>query len=1664
MAAPPPARNSRQAADTRPLHHLLDARAEHSPETLVYRHLLDGETEGALQTYRDIRQHAGALAHAILETGSTGKPVIIIQPPGPDFITALFACWYAGAIAIPAYPPRGKRHKQRLLAILRDSGADTLVGSPGDFQLPGVRHILTSGSAPARTDTRLPDVDPRQPCLLQYTSGSTAEPKGVMLSHHNFRSHFKSLACYRDFKLTSAVSWLPPYHDMGLVLKILYAFEAGIPLTLMSPDHFIQRPVRWLEAIHNFRGELSGSPNFALEACLNAATPDDIARLDLSCWKIAPLGAERIRPDTLDRFARTFAPCGFSPGVFRPGYGLAESTLILTAWQDTGPPTSIAHPTAGRLLTSGTPLPGVEIRIANPQTGETTAPGETGEIRAKSPVIASGYWNRPEQSAAVFGSPHPELKTGDLGFIRDGHLYISGRIKDLIIIDGINIFPDDVESAILAAIPEISAAAAFSSDAGKSESLTLALETATRDSARLRSLCSSIRETLAESLEIPVARTVFVRNGLLPRTTSGKLQRNACKQALESASLKLVFDEAAAHPAPTPTPAITPDFVVECVAAVTGHPRITPQDDLASLAISSLDATRITALIRSRTGRNLSIHQAFSAPSFTTLAGTLAAAGTTGSGLPDPTATRALTHSQERMWFLRQFDPHSAAYHVFGALELSPAIDLPKLQAAFRQTVSRHDILLSRHCLENNLPAVTVAPDTVPSLTVEPSTGDPAPVLKRFATRPFDLESEPPIRALLIQRPDHRHILAVCAHHIAADGWSMRILTAELGRIYHALLEDRPHRLPAAPSYLAYASSHRAWIESGAADPQITHWKNLLAGHPGLINLPTDFPRPKHPSSLGGIAETPLPAALVEQIAALAKTHRATPFMVHLAAFLVLLEQHGAGTDNIVAIPVANRNHHQTENLVGTLVNTLPFRFQLRPDTSFSTLLEHVKHATLDMLANQDAPFEKIIEAVQPERSGEHAPLAQVMFDHQEIPVADGWPHSAECRHFPTHRGASQFDLSLLLTSFASHQQLAFEYRADLFKPATAGKLLDRLLTLLQRACSTPATPVNQLSCLTSDDLAFLTSSSCGPSRPDFPAQTVPALIAARAAKHPARTAVTSADNALDYREISTLSSHIAAHLRTRGIRPGDRVAVLLDRDHLLPAALLAIWKTGAAYVPLDRANPPERLRLILDDQHPVAVLVAPDLASHLPATTSAIHFDRTLIAATDPQPDHPTQPDQTAYVIYTSGSTGTPKGVSVSHAALANFILSMAETPGFTEADRLLAVTTVSFDISLLELFLPLAIGGSLELLPSAKAADGHALLKQLSRSAATVMQATPATWRLMLDAGWKGSPHLKILCGGEAIDPTLAARLVTMGAQLWNLYGPTETTVWSSQWRVPAHPQHIRIGRPIANTGLHVLSPDRRTLPPGVPGNLWISGAGLAQGYWKNPTLTAERFAGIHPLPDQSTRAYHTGDIARWHPDGTLECLGRSDGQVKIRGFRVELGEIESILASHPDIAQAKAALRGPDPASPRLVAWIRNRDPDRHTPPAGIRDFLAARLPSYMRPADIGVVPTFPLNSSGKVDVSNLPDPQTRTPQPQSLTRTETRVIAIWSQLLNRPAILPDDNWFHIGGHSLLALRLFARLHSDLGVRLPLSAILDHPTPRSLSFFIDKNIPPG
>ncbi|MFG1951744.1 amino acid adenylation domain-containing protein [Micromonospora sp. NPDC048830] len=1030
------------------------------------------------------------------------------------------------------------------------------------------------------------------------------------------------------------------------------------------------------------------------------------------------------------------------------------------------------------------------------------------------------------------------------------------------------------------------------------------------------------------------------------------------------------------------------------------------------------------------------------------------------------------SYGQRRLWFLDMLEPASAtSYTEHGALRIAGGLDVAALRAAVAAMVRRHETLRTGLVLVDGEPVQAVATElTVPVQEVDATGRVPAGAdtdavhaeladdIRELLRRPFDLTSPPLFRVVLYRLGPDDHVLVVAFHHAVYDQWSGAVFVRELLACYDAAVAGVEATLPELPvQYGDFAAWQREWVGGEEESGQLAYWERRLAGLPPL-ELPTDRPRPAAQTFEGATVDAVLPAELVTALDRLGREHQATLFMTVLTAFSAVLARHSGQEDLAVGTPVAGRRAPELEHLVGFFVNNLVLRVDASADPGFADLLGRVRDTCLDAYANGDVPFERVVERLRPDRDLARSPLFSVMFVFGNVPLPALRATGITAELFRVDPGTAKFDLFVTCVPRADGAlTVTVEHNAALFDPATARRLLDHLRLVLDAAVAAPGRPLSELPLLADAERDQLVEWGRGPTR-EAPADTLPALVAARAAADPGRTAVSGASGRLSYADLVARAQRVAAALHAAGVRPGQLVGVAVDRDADLPAALLGVLGAGAAYLPIDVALPAERVRFVLTDSGAALVLADAATADALPGDVAVLRVDGDLPAA-DAWPARP-GPDDLAYVIYTSGSTGTPKGVAVPHRALGNLLATMAERPGLGPDSVLCAVTTLSFDIAALELFGPLTVGGRVDVVPRDVAADGPRLAAHLAAAGATVVQATPATWRLLLAAGWRPGPDLAVWCGGEAFPPDLAGALAATGAPVWNLYGPTETTVWSTVHRVTGDENPVPLGGPVANTELLVVDGAGRRAPIGVPGELWIGGAGVASGYWRRDELTAQRFVAHPETP--GARVYRTGDVARWRADGSLEYLGRADFQVKVRGHRIELGEIESVLRAHPQVRDAVVVVREDTPGDQRLVAYhVGDADPDE------LRAACRDRLPEYMVPATLVQLPALPLTGNGKVDRRALPapDPARRAGAYEAPRgAAEERLAAIFADVLGLDRVGRDDDFFALGGHSLLATGLVGRIAAELGGEVPVRAVFAQPTVARLAAVLNLGGPSG
>lgn len=896
-----------------------------------------------------------------------------------------------------------------------------------------------------------------------------------------------------------------------------------------------------------------------------------------------------------------------------------------------------------------------------------------------------------------------------------------------------------------------------------------------------------------------------------------------------------------------------------------------------------------------------------------------------------------LSFAQQRIWFLDELEPDNPFYNVALAKRIRGSLNVECLRDSLLALIHRHEVLRSTCVNTNEGPKLSIVPPervnrlgdwfVVEDLPADTSEEELARRVNAEVHPPLPLSSIPLLRARLFRLGSDDAVITFTTHHFVVDGWSCGILMRELSLIYAARIQKHEPQLPDLDVHYAdFAAWQNNWLRGPQLEEQVLYWERQLAGL-NTLQLPTDRPRPPVQTYRGDIYHFDLPAELGLQLKTISRDAGMTLYMTLLAAFQVLLYRYSQQSEVVLGTAVSNRHSAQLESLLGPFVNTLVLRGDLSGNPTFRELMHKARDVAAGAFAHQDLPFELLVERLKPERDRSRTPLFQVLFVvHQYSGAEELTIPGAQTVDYPVSPGTTMYDLFLQLIELNNNFTGSVEFSTDLFERASIERMVEHLIRLLQGIAANLDARIDELPMMgdsESHKLLVEWNATEMPYQADSQLQT---LFELQAGLKPNAVAAVCEDATISYNDLNSAANRLAAYLSSQGIGTGKLVGIYVERSIDMLIALLGVLKSGAAYVPLDPLFPPERIRFMMNDAELSALITQSGLKADLgslPPLALCLDESTELLASL---PDNDQEPvgdsSSLAYVIYTSGSTGQPKGVQVKHQGVVNFLSSMARKPGLTEQDTLLAVTTLSFDIAVLELFLPLITGARVVIAPRDVAGDGQRLAGLIASSGATVMQATPATWQMLLAANWRGTPGLKVLCGGEALPRELAERLLSTGAELWNMYGPTETTIWSSVCRVEANTP-ITVGRPIGNTQIYIVDDSLRPVPMGVPGELCIAGDGVAKGYLGRPDLTAEKFVENPFRP--GTRLYRTGDLARYRGNGEIECLGRNDTQVKIRGYRMELGEIETVLARHQAVKQAVVVAREDQAGDKRLVGYV-------------------------------------------------------------------------------------------------------------------------------------------
>jgi amino acid adenylation domain-containing protein len=1724
---------------------LLRFRALNQPDFLGYTFLADGETKEVNLTYGELHKQACAIAALLQSAGMAGERALMLFPPGIDFLVAFFGCLYSQVVAVPAYPPdraRLNRTLPRLRAIISDAQAKVVLtttpilslAEPFFAQAPdlaNLKWLATDNVGGATSDDFEPLTAHRDGlAFLQYTSGSTGAPKGVMLSHANLL-HNASMVHYA-FSHTANdkyVSWLPTFHDMGFMVGILQPLYAGIPAVLLSPVSFLQDPIRWMRAISRYKATTSGGPNFAYDLCARKITPEQRATLDLSSWSVAFNGSEPIRADTLERFAAAFESCGFRKQAMFPCYGLAEATLIVSGGHKHELPVVQTFGASAldeddhnskRMVSCGQSLLEEKIRIVDTESLIECPEGEEGEVWVSSPSVAQGYWNRSQETQQTFAAhildtkEGPFLRTGDFGFLKEGELFVTGRLKDLIIIRGQNHYPQDIEYTVERCHPSLKpgCGAAFSIDDAGEERLVVVQEVDDNQpltDSDIERICRAI----AHEHEIQAHAVLLIKPKTISKTSSGKIQRHACRNDFLAGRLDVVTEWRLPAISEQVISASTLDlqskesiesFLVSYLASKLGLRPAEINIDLpiSQYALDSLAAIELAHSIEKELGivmpmvdllQEISIAR-LSAQAFTKPV--MPKAGI--DSVDEPAKGFPLSYGQSALWFLYQIAPESSAYNIANAVRIRAELDTAALRNAFQTLVNRHPSLRTTFSAPDGEPFQHVNDFLEVSFSAEDASAwDQTLLDERMAAeshRPFDLEQGPVLRITLFKQSALEHIMLLVAHHIAVDFWSLGVLLHELGALYEA--EKNGTSIALAPLTLQY-TDYVHWqaerLTSQEGEQMWAYWQAQLSCDLPTLNMPTDRPRPSVQTYCGASQTFKLGEEMTDGLKAMARAHGATLYSTLLAAFQVLLYRYSGEDDIWVGSPTAGRSQAEFSNVVGYFVNPVILRADFSSDPTFDTFLDNVRQTVLSALTYQDYPFNLLVERLQPERDPGRAPLFQAMFVLHKVPLLDEQGLSSfalgeggakiqlgslSLESLPSQQRVAQFDLTLAMAE-KEEGGLAgsLEYNTDLFDASTISRVIESFKCLLGTILTNPVQQVSQLRLLTESERDLLIS--WNQTQVDYPDdQCINQIFEARAERTPEAVALVFEDTRMSYGELNRRANQLAHRLRALGVMPEVSVGVCRQQPLEMIVALLGTLKSGGVYVPLDPQYPSERLAFMIEDSKVRVLLAEQQIVTRLPAAAlpgEIICFDSdwdTIAHESDMNPQNLAEPDNLAYVIYTSGSTGTPKGVGISHRVAVNHFSVVEGEYELRSTDVVLQFASFSFDVSL-EQILPTLLTGASVVLRGAQAWSTTDFIRKISELGLTVLNPATAYWHQLIKDYAANEEKIidnrlrLVIAGGDTMlpEPVRLWQQSRMGSsRLLNAYGPTEATITSTVFEVPpgfceeSPLRRIPIGRPLENRTMYILDKRGSLAPLGVAGELHIGGSLLARGYLNRPDLTAERFIPDCFSDQPGARLYKTGDLTRYLADGNIEFLGRIDHQVKVRGFRIELGEIEAALYHHAAVRECIVKAREDKPGDKRLVAYVAPADGETITTNE-LRRFLKERLPDYMIPAAFVWLEALPLTPNGKIDHRRLPPPDwsgSELAERSALPRTpvEEILVGIWSKVLGVERLGIRSNFFDLGGHSLLATQVVSRLRKVLQIEMPLRSLFEHPTIAALA----------
>jgi len=1742
-----------------------------------------------MQTNAELLHSAKCVLRGLQDRGMRpGDQVVLQVEDSPSFLAAFWGALLGGFVPTPLPTPWGfplSEGMERVtkvcslldrFCIVTDQPKE-IYECLGDVLILDIKELLDNAPASHHHRPRSNDV-----AILQFSSGSTGDPKGVMLTHKNilcaveagamgfidaapgdyrpvigFFFHVIKHKIWKDDgpgPLSKAVSslskssfgnllnrtrigktildtllvlsgnkvsvlldlsfgdicmanWMPYSHVMGLIGFHLGPTATGFDQVTLKPKTFIENPALFLRLIDRYRVSFVPCPNFAVQWLTTHVKDDDINGIDLSCIRMMGNGSEPISPSVTRDFVEKFSKYRFDPRAMCMGYGMSEATVEISFPHMFEEPLfhrvdkeaffreKIIQPAGSEkdsieLADLGGPIQCTRVRVMD-DDDRILHENMVGHIQVQGPTVTKGYFNSPEANKDLFCDGW--LRTGDMGFIADGRVAITGRLKDIIFVNGQNLYAHDIEEHIKK-VPgmtfkefAISGLRHYETDSEKIILFVRSFEP--RDA--LASLLSRVNRALVADIGIIIDFLVPINE--IPRTPTAKVKRFKLREQFENdefPTVVSVHDAAAVVKAAEGEPdgelTEKEERLIDIWKDVMGVDLLGKFDNFFDMGGNSLKATKVASRIEDEFGIEIPVKAIFEHQNVESLAHVIdsMAESWSAQGFPPiqalgPRDCYDVSHAQKRLWFLDKVVLNSPFYNIPAAVLVENAqIDLPILTKALQTVVDRHESLRTTFRTIDDQPVQVIA-DTleldIPVMDIS-SRKDQGQRLRQIVEeeklRPFNLEEGPLFRAKMVMLSNTRCAFIFIMHHIISDGWSMRILIQETLGNYFFFLEGKPTPSLELPiQYRDFSHWQNTLIESEAIRKQEAYWLLNLKGELPVLNLPTDSPRPAIQTQNGATERMALDSKFFHRLKGFAQSQGVTQFMLTLAVFSLMLHKQTGQNDIIIGSPVANRNNTKIEPLIGFFVNMLPMRCDLSGNPKFTDFLDQIKQTSLDAYANQDYPFDKLVEILNPVRDMSRSPVFDVVFEYRDAyanSIADANIGDISFEDITGDDPMAKFDMFVTFSEGIDDVTMQFEYNADLFEKSSIRRTMEHLFNLIRAIHDCPDKRISEIEMLGPQEREQVIKGFNDTAR-NFPKdKCTHELFLEQVEQFPNKEALVFGDQVATYAQLNEMSNKIAHYLKGHGVGRGTYVAIMVERSFDMIAGALGILKAGGAYVPIESEYPVSRIRYMLEEiRSPVAIVhesLMDSLSDYQGHVLCMDRFWEQGGALDGSDVDNVNEPEDIAYVIYTSGSTGKPKGVMVPHVAIARLVKN-TNYVDITSEDRFLQIAAVAFDAATLEFWGPLLNGGSLFMAKSNDVMSPDSLAELLLTNDITIIFLTVVLYNQLIDSRPDSISKLKrLLVGGEALSVNHIKKglLYTRPGVLANGYGPTENTTFSNYYPIESVPDNatsIPIGFPVANSTVYILDKYLKPAPVGVPGEIYIGGYGLAKGYLNDPEKTRNAFIE-NPMPDVDDPVlYKTGDMGRWLPDGSVDFMGRIDHQVKIRGHRIELGEIETVLRDHDGIRDCVVVVNNLEASNKMLVAYYVS---EKDIPVDDLRSALRKSLPEYMIPNLCLRLDALPLNRNGKVDRSALPEPQHLRPEMttdyvEPSNEIEATIAEVWKEVLGIDKVGIFDNFFDLGGDSIIGLQVVSRLNQR-GFKLQPKDILLHQTVAALSPVVD------